>query len=54
MLLKAIQVLIMLKFQVLLTLNYNLDIESAIKSKMIELLTQSKDFKFVTTLVLVF
>ena len=54
MLLKAIQVLIMLKFQVLLTLNYNLDTESAIKSKMIELLTQSKDFKFVTTLVLVF
>ena len=30
------------------------DIESAIKSKLIELLTQFKGFKFVTTLVLVF
>ena len=30
------------------------DTESAIKSKMIELLTQLKCFKFVTTLVLVF
>ena len=30
------------------------DIESAIKSKLIELLTQLKGFKFVTTLVLVF
>ena len=30
------------------------DTESAIKSKLIELLTQLKDFKFVITLVLVF
>ena len=30
------------------------DIESAIKSKLIDLLTQLKGFKFVTTLVLVF
>ena len=30
------------------------DIESAIKSKLIELLVQLKGFKFVTTLVLVF
>ena len=30
------------------------DTESAIKSKLIELLTQLKGFKFVTTLVLVF
>ena len=30
------------------------DIESAIKSKLMGLLTQLKDFKFVTTLVLVF
>ena len=30
------------------------DAESAIKSKLIELLTQLKHFKFVTTLVLVF
>ena len=30
------------------------DTESAIKSKLIELLTQSKSFKFVTTVVLVF
>ena len=30
------------------------DTESAIKNKLIELLIQSKDFKFVTTLVLVF
>ena len=30
------------------------DIESAIKSNLIELLTQLKSFKFVTTLVLVF
>ena len=30
------------------------DTESAIKSKIIELLTQLRDFKFVTTLILVF
>ena len=30
------------------------DTESAIKSKLIEILAQSKGFKFVTTLVLVF
>ena len=43
MLLKVLQVLTMLK-----------DMESAIKSTLIELLTQLRDSKFVTTLVLVF
>ena len=55
MLLKAMQVLIILKFLVHLTLNYNLKILNLkIKSKLIELLTQLKGFKFITTLVLVF
>ena len=39
---------------ILLTLNYNLKILNLIESKLIELLTQLKVFKFVTTLVLVF
>ena len=54
MLLKPMQVLIILKFQILLILNYNLDTKSATKSKLIELLTQLKGFEFVTTLVLMF
>ena len=54
MILKSMQVLITLNF-----IFFNLEIqrkdtESAIKSKVIELLTQLKGFKFVTTLVLVF
>ena len=55
MLLKAMQVLIILKF--LNSFNPELqlkDTKSTIKRKLIELLTQSKGFKFVTTLVLVF
>ena len=48
MLLKILQVLIMLKFQILK------DTKSAIKSKLIELMTQLKVFKFVTALILVF
>ena len=51
---KAMQVLIMLK--VLNSFNPELqlkDTEFAIKSKLIELLTQLKGFKFVTILVLV-
>ena len=39
---------------ILLTLNYNLKILNLIESKLTELLTQLKVFKFVTTLVLVF
>ena len=54
MILKSMQVLITLNF-----IFFNLEIqrkdtESAIKSKVIELLTQLKGFKFVATLVLVF
>ena len=45
---------VMLKFSILLTLNYNLeDTESAIKNKLKNLLTELRGFKFVTTLVLV-
>ena len=51
----------MLKFQILLTLTYNLiylsaecDTESAIKSKLIDLFSELIGFKFVATLVLVF
>ena len=61
MLLKVLQILIMLKFQILLTLNYNLiylntesDAESAIKKKRIDLFSELIGFKFVATLVLVF
>ena len=50
--LKAMQALIMLKFQIfLIQLKYT---ESAIKGELIELLSQLKGFKFVTTLILVF
>ena len=55
MLLKVLQVLIMLK--ILNSFNPELelkDTESTIKSKLIELLTQLKGFKFMITLVLVF
>ena len=55
MLVKAMQVLIILKF--LNSLNTKLqlkDTEFVIKSKLIELSTQLKGFKFVTTFVLVF
>ena len=55
MLLKAMQVLMMLKFFTFFNSELQLkDTESAIKSKLIELLTQLKGFKFVTALVLVF
>ena len=61
MLLKVLQILIMLKFQILLTLNYNLiylntesDAESAIKKKRIDLFSELIGFKFVATLFLVF
>ena len=47
------QVLIILKFWILLILNYNLkDSESAIKNKLIGLLSKLRDFKFLATLVL--
>ena len=52
MLLKAMQVLMMLKLWILLTLNYNL--KSAIKSKLAELLSELRSFRFVATLVLLF
>ena len=55
MLLKAMQVLIILKFLNYFNPELQLkDTKSTIKRKLIELLTQSKGFKFVTTLVLVF
>ena len=55
MLLKAMQVLIMLKFQIHLTLNYNLKILNLqLKVRLIELLTQLKGFKFMATLFLAF
>ena len=55
MLLKAMQVLIILKFLNYFNPELQLkDTKSSIKRKLIELLTQSKGFKFVTTLVLVF
>ena len=61
MLLKVFQILIILKSQILLTLNYNLiylntesDPESAIKNKLIDLFSELIGFKFVATLILVF
>ena len=51
MLLKAMQVLILLKLQILLTLNYNLKMLNLQLNKPIELLTELKYFEFVTTLV---
>ena len=46
---------LMLNFQILLNTEKQLkDTESAIKSKLIDLLTQVKGFKVVATLVLVF
>ena len=54
MLLKVMQVFIMLEFLIFLTLNYNLDTDSAIKRKLVELLAQLRGFKFLTTLVFVF
>ena len=55
MLLKVLQVLIMLKFQTFFNSEIQLkDTESAIRSKLIELLSQLKGFKFVKTLDLVF
>ena len=55
MLLKAMQVLTMFKFYILLTLNYNLKgTESAFKNELEILLSKLRGFKLVTTLVLVF
>ena len=54
MFLKAIQVLIRLKFQILLKLSYNLKQLNLQLKKLIELLTQLKDFEFVTTVNLVY
>ena len=54
MLLQVMQVLSTLKIQILLIMKYKLKTESTIKSKLIELLTHLKGFKFVTTLVLMF
>ena len=51
MLFKILQVFMMLKSDPELQLR---DAESAIKSKVIELLNQLEDFKFVRTLILVF
>ena len=53
MLLEVLQALIMLKFQFFYPELQLKDTESAIKSKLIELLTQLNDFKFEITLVLV-
>ena len=55
MLLKAMQVLVMLKFLIFFNPERQLkDIESTIESKLIQLVTQLKGFKFVTPLVSVF
>ena len=48
--LKAMQILKILKFQILLILNYNVT-KSAIKSKLKDLLSELRGFKFVTGLV---
>ena len=54
MLLNAIQALKMLKFKFLNPELQLKDTESAIKSKLIELLPQIKGFKFMATLLLLF
>ena len=55
MFLKAIEVLIMLKFQIFFNTELQLwETESAIKSRLIELLTQLKSPEFLTTFDLVF
>ena len=55
MFLKAIEILIMLKFQIFFNTELQLrETESAIKSRLIELLTQSKSPEFLTTFDLVF
>ena len=55
MLLKAIEVLIMLKFQVFFNTELQIrETESAIKSRLIELLSQLKSPEFLTTFDLVF
>ena len=55
MLLKAIEVLIMLKFQIFFNTKLQLrETESTIKSRLIELLTQLKSPEFLTTFDLVF
>ena len=41
-----------MKFPVLLTLNYSLEVESAIKNKLIDLLSELRGFKFVKTSLL--
>ena len=55
MLLKAIEVLIMLKFQIFFNTELQIrETESAIKSRLIELLSQLKIPEFLTTFDLVF
>ena len=54
MLLNVLQGLVMLKFSILLILNYNFKIlNPQLKRKLKKLLSELKGFKFVTTLVLV-
>ena len=54
MLLKALQVLIMLKFLILLIPNYNLKVLILQLKKLKKVLTELRGLKFVTSLVLVF
>ena len=54
MLLNVLQGLVMLKFSILLILNYNFKIlNPQLKRKLKKLLSELKGYKFVTTLVLV-
>ena len=52
--LKVLQILLLLKFSILLTLKYKLETTSGIKTKLIDLLSELRGFKFVTTLVSLF
>ena len=54
MLLKALQVFIMLKFLILLIPNYNLKVPILQLKKLKKVLTELRELKFVTSLVLVF
>ena len=54
MLLKALQIFIMLKFLILLIPNYNLKVLILQLKKLKKVLTELRELKFVTSLVLVF
>ena len=54
MLLKALQIFIMLKFPILLIPNYNLKVLILQLKKLKKVLTELRELKFVTSLVLVF